>query len=116
MDPQHLHPNPSHTHDFSFYDHQRREEVSRDQHVRESDLLNTIISFPSTVPTQPFLLHRNSLQERSIIPGNNFFMHSTSSTAVSLNVGASRDELQRLNSASDMCQSNTANSGTEKLQ
>ncbi|MCO5590329.1 hypothetical protein L7F22_044298 [Adiantum nelumboides] len=116
MEPHQLHSNPSHSLDFTFYDHHRHEDISHDQRTRESDLLNTIISFPSTSPAQPVLLHRNSLQDRRLSPSSStsFFLQSTISTTSSLEVGARRNELLQLSGPPDLCESDLV--GREKLR
>ncbi|MCO5581207.1 hypothetical protein L7F22_035085 [Adiantum nelumboides] len=117
MEPHQLHSNPSHSLDFSFYDHHRHEDISHDQRARESDLLSTIISFPSTSPAQPVLLHRNSLQDRRLSPSSStsFFLQSTISTNTSsLEVGTSRNELLQLSGPPDLCESDLV--GREKLR
>ncbi|KAI5060269.1 hypothetical protein GOP47_0024689 [Adiantum capillus-veneris] len=114
MEPQQLHSNPPHTLDISFYDHHHRhEDMAR---ARETDLLNTIISFPSP-SSQQVLLHRNSLQDRRMSPGSSssFLFHSTTSTTPSLEVGASRNELLQLRGRPDLCES-TGLTGREKLR
>ncbi|KAH7430845.1 hypothetical protein KP509_08G017100 [Ceratopteris richardii] len=75
MEPHHLQPNPPDNECFAFYDHRRQGAMNHDPQARESDLLNTIISFPSaSSAVRSLILQRNSIQDTRQSPPSSAFV------------------------------------------